>query len=250
MRIIKRFIQNQLLGFLSFILLWQMIHLLLQTHTIPSPWSTFVYALPILDKLLLHSLASIGRVLLGISISLILAVPIGIFLGVNKLFQRLFSPFLYFIYPIPKIAFLPIFMLLFGLGNFSKIVLIIWIIIFQIILSVRDGVDQIPPLYHKVMESFYASPIQKYKYLIMPAILPQIFSGLRISIGISLASLFFAENYATKYGIGYFILSAWSKMNYVEMFCGILVMGLIGIIFFQVIDRMQIRITPWAKNRH
>jgi NitT/TauT family transport system permease protein len=207
-----------------------------------------IYSVPILGKLSLHSLASMIRVLIGISISLFIGVPIGIYLGVNKLFRRLFSPFLYFIYPIPKVAFLPIFMLLFGLGNTSKVILIIWIIIFQIILSVRDGVEQIPEQYFKVMNSFKASTNQNYRYLVIPAILPQVFTGLRISIGISLASLFFAENYATTYGIGYFILSAWMKMNYVEMFSGIMVLGIIGVLLFKVLDQIETRCTPWVKR--
>ena len=73
-------------------------------------------------------------------------------------------------------------MILFGLGNVSKIMLIIWIIVFQMILSVRDGVMQIPISHFKVMNSFSASTKQQFRYLIIPAILPQVFSGLRISI--------------------------------------------------------------------
>ena len=165
-----------------------------------------------------------------LAISLLIGIPLGILLGVSKKVNRLLSPFLYYMYPIPKIAFLPVFMLLFGLGNTSKISLIIFIIVFQIILSVRDGVLQIPSTHFKVMNSFSASRKQQYRYLIIPAILPQVFSGLRISIGISLATLFFAENYATTYGIGYFIMSAWTKMNYPEMFSGIIALGFIGLL--------------------
>jgi ABC-type nitrate/sulfonate/bicarbonate transport system permease component len=239
---------SRIIGFLSLLLLWEVLHLILQTHTIPAPMETLVYSFLIFGKLMLHSFASILRVLTGISISLFIGVPIGILLGIHKLFHQLFTPFLYFIYPIPKVAFLPIFMLLFGLGNTSKIILIVWIIVFQIILSVRDGVEQIPELNFKVMNSFYATTWQKYQYLILPSIIPQVFSGLRISIGISLASLFFAENYATTYGIGYFILSAWTKMNYVEMFSGILVLGFIGIFLFKVLDSIEIGCTPWIKR--
>ncbi len=249
MNIIRKIVKSQLLvGFLSFVFFWEIIDLVIQTHTIPSPIETFVYLFTSIDELLLHSFGSIGRVVASLSISLILGIPLGIFLGVNKLFNRLFSPFLYFIYPIPKVAFLPVFMILFGLGNVSKIMLIIWIIIFQIILSVRDGVMQIPDSHFKVMNSFSASSKQQFRYLIIPAILPQVFSGLRISIGISLASLFFSENYATTYGVGYYIMSAWTKMNYPEMFCGILVLGFIGLIIFKVLDRLEAHFTPWIKR--
>jgi NitT/TauT family transport system permease protein len=236
-----------LTGFLSFLLLWELLYLLLNTHTIPAPLETIQYMVSVPNKLIIHCMASFLRVLTAISISLIIGVPAGVLIGVNKTCNRILSPLLYFIYPIPKVAFLPVFMLLFGLGNTSKIILIIWIIIFQIILSIRDGVEQISPLYFRLMDSFCVTARQRYQYLILPAILPQIFSGLRISIGISLASLFFAENYATVYGIGYYILSAWTKMNYVEMFGGILSLGFLGIIMFLILDRLEAICVPWTK---
>ncbi len=249
MKLIQRLYKSQVLGFLSFLLLWELLHLLLKTHTVPSPIETIAFMLTVPIKLLRHCSASILRVGAAIGISILLGVPLGVLLGVNKTMKKVFSPLLYFIYPIPKVAFLPVFMLLFGLGNRSKIILVIWIIIFQIILSVRDGVDQIPAVYFKVMDSFCISGQRRYRYLILPAILPQVFSGLRVSIGISLASLFFAENYATRYGIGYFILSAWTKMNYVEMFSGILALGLTGILLFRLLDRIEVLCVPWMMQR-
>jgi NitT/TauT family transport system permease protein len=96
-----------------------------------------------------------------------------------------------------------------------------------------------------VIKSFSARRSHHYRYVILPAILPRVFSSLRISIGISLATLFFAENYATTYGVGYFILSAWMKMNYVEMFSGIMALSLLGSLFFGVIDWLERKLTPW-----
>lgn len=243
-----RFTQSQLAGFFSFLILWELLHLLLKTHTIPSPMETAAYMATVSGELIRHCAASILRVTAAIGVSLILGIPAGILLGANQTCKRLFSPLLYFIYPIPKVAFLPVFMLLFGLGNTSKIILVVFIVVFQIMLSVRDGVEQISPLYFKVMESYCASPGQRYRYLLLPAILPQIFTGLRIGIGISLASLFFAENYATVYGIGYYILSAWTKMDYVEMFSGILALGLVGILLFKILDRLEAVCAPWLKR--
>lgn len=247
-RWIHSLLHSQWMGFACFLLLWQVLHLLLNTHTVPSPLETIACFFTIPLVLLQHAGASILRVAAAVGISLVVGIPSGILLGVNKTAKRLLSPLLYFIYPIPKIAFLPVFMLLFGLGNTSKILMIIFIIVFQIMLSVRDGVAQINPVYAQVMDSFCASPLQRYRYLIVPAMLPQLFSGLRISIGISLASLFFAENYATQFGIGYFILSAWTKMDYVEMFSGILALGLIGILLFHLLDRLEAACVPWQKR--
>lgn len=249
MNVFKKVVNSQIIiGFISFVLFWEIIHLVIPTHTIPSPIETFAYLFTVLGDIVLHSIGSLLRVLVSILISLVIGIPIGILLGVNKRFNAAFSPFLYYMYPIPKVAFLPVFMLLFGLGNVSKIILIIFIIVFQMILSVRDGVRQIPTTYFKVMNSFSASNRQQYRYLIMPAILPNVFSALRISIGISLATLFFAENYATTYGLGYFIMSAWSKMNYPEMFSGIVILGFIGLLFFKLLDVLEAHYTPWNRK--
>ena len=245
---LKRLLSSQLMGFVCFLFVWQVLHLLLNTHTVPSPLDTIACFFSIPFVLLKHAGASILRVVVAVALSLLLGIPAGILLAVNKTIKRLFSPLLYFLYPIPKIAFLPVFMLLFGLGNPSKIILIIFIIVFQIMLSVRDGVTQINPIYFQVMDSFCVSSRQRYRYLIVPAMLPNLFSGLRSSIGISLASLFFAENYATRFGIGYFILSAWTKMDYVEMFSGILMLGLIGILLFYLLDRLESACVPWQKQ--
>lgn len=252
---VKRIRQNKksnrragdfLWGLLSFLLLWEVLYLTVKTHTIPSPYLTFLYLPKVAEKLLYHLLASLARVGAAVFLSLLIGIPAGIALSVSKGLRKLLSPFVYFIYPIPKVAFLPVFMLLFGLGNLSKILLVIWIIVFQIILAIRDGADQIPKLYFKAMAGYQATPFKNLRYLIMPAILPYIFSSLRISLGISLASLFFAENYATKYGIGYFILSAWTKMNYKEMFCGILALGLLGILLFILLDSLEKILVPWS----
>lgn len=236
-------------GLLSFLLLWEILYLTLKNHTIPSPYLTFLYLPKVWGKLGYHLAGSLLRVGAAILISLCLGIPAGIALSISRRLRKLFSPFVYFIYPIPKVAFLPVFMLLFGLGNLSKILLVIWIVVFQIILSIRDGADQIPKLYYKAMAGYQATLSDTLRYLIMPAILPYIFSSLRISLGISLASLFFAENYATKYGIGYFILSAWTKMNYKEMFCGILALGLLGILLFILLDFLEKTFVPWSDKQ-
>ena len=242
----KRIIRNQLIiGFISVSLFWYIVFFLLQSHTIPSPFLTVIYMWNEKYMLLLHAGASLLRIIIALFISLLIGVPLGIILGKNKRINTLLSPFLYYIYPIPKVAFLPIFMILYGLGNQSKITLIIWIIVFQIILSVRDGVLQIPSSYYKVMQGFQAPIYQQLIYLIFPSVLPAIFTGIRISIGISLATLFFAENYATTYGIGYYIISAWTKMNYEEMFAGIVTLGCIGLLLFILLDKLELKVTPW-----
>ncbi|PXW87195.1 NitT/TauT family transport system permease protein [Streptohalobacillus salinus] len=234
-----------LTGFLMTMMVWYLGYVLMDTRSIPAPWQAIIYLVEASDVMVIHLGASFLRVAVALGIALMIGVPIGILTGVSSRFNRWFSPFLYYIYPIPKVAFLPVLMLLYGLGNQSKIILMVLIIVFQIILSVRDGVRQIAATQFTVMASFKASKLATLRFLIIPAILPQLFSGIRVSIGVSLATLFFAENYATTYGIGYFILSAWTKMNYVEMFSGILALSFLGILMFKTLDVTERKLTPW-----
>lgn len=163
------------------------------------------------------------------------------------LLLKIVDPILYFIYPIPKVAFLPVFMILFGLGNISKIMLVVFIVVFQIIIAIRDGISEIPQDYIRVIHGFSLKKKDLLRFCLLPAMIPRTISAIRISIGIALASLFFAENYATKYGVGYYILSAWTKMDYIEMFSGILTLGFLGILFFGLLDWEETRLVPWKE---
>ncbi len=115
----------------------------------------------------------------------------------------------YAFYPVPKIAFLPIIYADFWIRQYVKSYLDLPYLFFQITLSVRDSVHHIHPLYYLSIKSLGANKKDVYRHVILPAILPDVFTTLRISIGTAISVLFFAENYATKYGIGYFIMDQW-----------------------------------------
>jgi NitT/TauT family transport system permease protein len=137
-------------------------------------------------------------------------------------------------------------MILFGLGNSSKIILIITIILFQIILAARDGVKEIPVELYYSVRSLGLSQRQTYMDLVVPAVLPKILSALRVSIGVSIAVLFFGENFATTYGIGYFIMNCWVMVDYVQMFAGILALSIMGMLIFKLIDLLERKLCPWV----
>lgn len=233
------FFRSLFLGILSYLAVWILLYVLSNNHAIPSPIVTGIKMWDIKELLGLHLIASSLRIFIALLLAILVGIPIGILLSMFPKSDRLLSPLLYFLYPLPKVAFLPVFMLFWGLGNFSKILLLFSIIVLQVIILVRDGAKTIPENYQRIMTNFQASIWQQIRYLILPAIFPNILASLRVSIGIALASLFFAENYATDYGLGYLILSAWTKMDYPEMFAGIFCIALLGFILFRVIDSLE-----------
>ncbi|TLQ05992.1 ABC transporter permease [Marinilactibacillus psychrotolerans] len=235
----SNFFRSLFLGILSYLAVWILLYVLSNNHAIPSPIVTGIKMWNIKELLGLHIIASSLRIFIALLLAVSVGLPIGILLSMFPKSDRLLSPLLYFLYPLPKVAFLPVFMLFWGLGNFSKILLLFSIIVLQVIILVRDGAKTIPENYQRIMTNFQASIWQQIRYLILPAIFPNILASLRVSIGIALASLFFVENYATDYGLGYLILSAWTKMDYPEMFAGIFCIALLGFILFRVIDSLE-----------
>jgi NitT/TauT family transport system permease protein len=234
-------------GLLILLVLWQLLHWGIQSSVIPEPYlaiKRFISLLP--GTLLPHMLASLVRIVGAVVISIIAGVALGLFIGVNDKADTLISPIIYVLYPVPKIAFLPVFMILFGLGNTSKILIVTAIIIFQIIVTTRDGVREIPKGLFYSARSLGMNKWELYKHLIIPAVMPKIITSLRISIGTSIAVLFFSENYATRYGIGYFIMNCWTFVNYVDMFAGILALSFLGYILFKLVDYTEEKFCRWV----
>lgn len=244
-----RLLKNKTLyaGVMIFII-WYIVHLALRSAIVPNPYQTVVTFFKLLPGvLLLHLLTSLARIATAVFISLTLGVALRLLIGMNSKVDKLVTPIIYLLYPVPKIAFLPVFMVLFGLGNLSKIILITVIIIFQIIVTTRDSVKGLSKELFYSVRSLGLNKIQTYRHLIFPAILPKIITALRISVGTSIAVLFFGENFATRYGIGYFIMNSWITVDYVEMFSGILALSLMGLGLFKLIDYIESKLCVWVK---
>lgn len=226
---------------------WYFFYIIIESNIIPNPFETIIVFFQLLQgDLLLH----IGVSLLRISVSIILAVllggSLGLFVGLHEKYDLFIGPVIYLLYPLPKIAFLPVFMILFGLGNTSKIILITIIILFQILVTTRDSVKGLSKELFYSIASLGASKRQVYQHLVLPAVLPKLFTALRISVGTSISVLFFAENYATTYGIGYFIMDSWIRVDYVEMFAGIIAISLLGLAVFKGIDLIEAKLCKWV----
>jgi NitT/TauT family transport system permease protein len=157
-------------------------------------------------------------------------------MGKKEGINLFFNPILYMSYPIPKLALLPILMLLLGLGESSKILLLFLIIFPQVTLSIRDAVKNIDAGSSEIYRLMRATHIQKLRLITLPATLPALFSSIRISIGIAISVLFFSETYGTTWGMGYFIMDMWGRMDYVRMYAGIFILSFFGFLIFLLID--------------
>lgn len=225
---------------------WYLLASLFKTQILPYPHLVFSALLPDLRKGLgSHFLVSTYRILLSLLWALLLGVPLGLYLGRSRRIDEFLSPMIYLIYPIPKIVFLPLILLLFGLGDLSKIFIIFLIVFFPILVTTRDAAKGIDEEQILSVLSLGASPQQIFLHTVFPACLPKILTSLRISIGTSIAVLFFVESFATENGLGFFIMDAWSTLDYLSMYTGIMGMGVLGVILYEIVDRLERKYCGW-----
>ncbi|MBU3114201.1 ABC transporter permease [Clostridium lacusfryxellense] len=136
-------------------------------------------------------------------------------------------------------------MLIFGLGDFTKIVMIFLITFFPVVVNIKDEVKNIPQEVFYPMYSLGATNLQIIKEIILPGTIKSILTSIRIGIGTAISVLFFTENFGTEYGMGYFIMDSWMRINYIQMYSGILILSLIGLLFFILIDFLEGLLCPW-----
>jgi NitT/TauT family transport system permease protein len=246
MRLKEYKLVNYVFAFIIMFGLWQVFAMIINNPLFPPPHAIIINIFKTFhSEIGIHVFYSSNRIILGLLFTLVIGVPVGILMGYFKKIDTMFSPIIYFNYPVPKIALLPIVMLIFGLGDLTKIVMIFLITFFPVVVNIRDEVKNIPEEVFYPMYSLGATNFQIIKEIIFPGILKAILTSLRIGIGTAISVLFFTENFGTEYGMGYFIMDAWMRVNYIQMYSGILILSIIGLFLFIIIDILEGIFCPW-----
>ena len=232
------------------ILLWYAFSLLLGNNLLPGPLPTYIKLVEEIKLPLfwMHIEFSAYRIIVGLACAFITAVPLGLLLGSSRRLDRLFTPLIYLSYPVPKIVFLPIILLLFGLGDTGKIVLIALIIFFQLLITTRDSARQVGREVVYSFKSLGGNRWHFFRHVVWPVSLPGIFTSLRVGVGISVAVLFFVESIGTRYGLGFYIIDAWGRADYPAMFVGIIGLSGIGIALYESFDLLEKRACQWQRS--
>ncbi len=198
--------------------------------------------------LLTHLGVSAYRVITGIVLAAALGTPLGLAIGTSAALHRMSAPLIYLTYPIPKIVFLPLFLLFFGLGDASKVAMIAVILFFQVLIVMRDAAGAVRQEMVQSVRSLGASRLDLFRYVYFPASLPALFSSLRLSAGTAIAVLFFVESFGTQKGLGIYILTeTWARAEYARMYAGVLTMGLLGVAIYFVLDLVERRMCAWVR---
>lgn len=232
---------------LVILLLWQALALVLRIPIFPTPLAALTTLGQELTRQLgRHFLASLLRVVASITLAVLLATPAGLMLGQSERLDRLLSPFVYLLYPIPKVVLVPIVLLFLGVGNAPKILIVTMILFFQILVLVRDSAASIRPEILTSVRSLGAGRRALFRFVYLPASLPAVLTAVRQSIGTAVAVLYIAELFATRYGLGYYIyLQGSTLFNYPKMYAGVIAMSTLGLGLYFVVDAVEQRACRW-----
>lgn len=220
---------------------------ILDARFFPAPTRVVVtmWQLVASGQLIEHIGISLMRCLVGFVMGAVPGVVLGLSMGMFPLARAAIWPMIGALYPIPKIAILPLVMLIFGLGESSKWVIIAIAVFFPVLINSMAGVMGIEQIYHDVGKNFGASRLNHYLTIALPGALPLVITGLRLAWGISLLMIVAAEFVAAKSGLGYLIWQSWQTFAVEQMYVGIVTISLLGYLSFVLLDEVAKLLLPW-----
>lgn len=239
-----------LLSLAFLLLLWHAAAASLSVSFLPTPLAVlgrFVEELTS-GSLWTHMLVSARRVGLSVLAGAALAAPLAVLAAQLRPLDRFVTPLLYVIYPAPKVVFLPLIIVFLGLGDESKVFLIGLIIFFQVFVIVRDAAAQVRPETLESINALGANHWHRLRYVYLPVSLPAVMTALKVSAGTAIAVLFIAETIGTTAGLGFYIMNAWGRVAYTNLYAGILAMSLLGLALFLLFDALEKRLTRWQRG--
>ena len=231
------------ISFVAILIVWQFV-ITPNTKEVffPSPESVVGAGLNMLSdgELFRHIGMSLLRVAVGFAIGSVIAIPIGLLMGEVRIFRLTIEPYINFFRSIPPIAFISLAIIWLGIGEASKIFLIVYTTLFSVIINTYFGVTRIPQNRYRAAFCLGASRLQAFFFVTIPGAMPYILTGMRVAMGMSFMTIVAAEMLAADEGLGYLIYNARLFMQTEKIFLGIILLGLLGIVLDNVF-RLLIR---------
>jgi ABC-type nitrate/sulfonate/bicarbonate transport system permease component len=244
---IERFLS--LMSPILLLLLWQFGAVVgwIDTRFFPSPSAIFAeaWAMILSGELWTHFSISLQRIVIGYCIGAVPGVLIGLAMGLFGPIRAIIQPLVDATFPIPKIAVLPLFIMVFGLGEQSKYAIIATAVIYLVLINTAAGVRNIDKIYLDVGKNFGASNWMMFTDIALPGALPLVVAGLKLGMGIALLVIVSAEFVGARSGIGYLIWTSWQVFQVEKMYVGILVTALLGFGSAILLNYLERVLIPW-----
>jgi len=198
--------------------------------------------------LIVHLLATLWRQMLGYWLAVVLGISLGLAIGYYRFAYNLLEPLIEVFRPIPGPAYLPVLVLFVGIGNEMKVVLVLIASLFPILLNTYGGVRSIDPVQFDTARTLGLTTLQTLREVVLPAASPQILTGMRISLAISLILAILSEMIVSNDGLGYFTLLAERTFKVPDMYAGILTVSVLGLVINQLLVALERRFSTWRTS--
>jgi ABC-type nitrate/sulfonate/bicarbonate transport system permease component len=195
-----------------------------------------------------NTFVSLKRLFIGTVIGGVPALVLGIVMGLSRTIRAIFDPLIAATYPIPKSSILPLALLVFGLGEGSKIFMVAIGVFFPVVINATTGVLGINKIYLDVGRNFKADRWQTFWTIALPGALPVIMTGFKLGIGMGIVLIAIAEMIGAKSGLGFLIWSAWETFSVEQMYVGLFMIALIGFILSLAMDEIEKLVVPWKSQ--
>lgn len=197
-----------------------------------------------------HLAASLQRIVLALLAAMVTAIPLGIWIGLSRVARAIFDPLIELYRPVPPLAYLPLIVIWFGIGEFSKVLLIYLAIFAPIVIGTASGVRQVQPVRLRAAQTLGASRWQLIRFVVLPSALPEIVTSIRIGLGTGWSTLVAAELVAATQGLGFMVQSAAQFLVTDIVVMGIVVIALIACSLELSLRWATKKLIPWQGRDH
>jgi ABC-type nitrate/sulfonate/bicarbonate transport system permease component len=228
---------------------------LIDTRFFPAPSSIFEVLWQMLrpspqfptGELWFHLGISLERIVIGFLIGAVPGIVIGLAMGLFSPIRAVIQPLIDATFPIPKIAILPLFIMIFGIGEESKYAIIATAVIYLVLINTVAGVRNIDRIYLDVGKNFHASRLMMFTDVAFPGALPLIVAGVKLGMGVALLVIVSAEFVGAKSGLGYLIWTSWQVFQVEKMYVGLMIIAVVGFASAILLTWVERMLVPWRR---
>ncbi len=196
-------------------------------------------------KLVIHLAATMQRLFLGVLLGGLSGLVLGLGMGWSVRLRAIVDPIIAAVHPIPKLAIFPLIMILFGIGEASKVVAIAIACFFPMLINSMAGVRQLNPVFFEVSRNYGASAWKTFTRIVVPGSLPMVLTGVRLAINMAMVISIAVELLAAKEGLGVIIWFSWQTMRIEDLYASLIVIALLGIGLNLILQLSFRQLVPW-----
>ena len=248
----RRYASAGLISIVGGLLLWELVSRFLIDNALflaaPSQIAVAIYNLAVTGQLWHHIAVSGIEFVVGYVIASALGIPLGLAMASSHTVKQACQPWVSGLYATPTVALAPLFILWFGIGIWSKVLVIIFLVMFPVTINTEAGLRTTSDRLIEMLRSFGATPRQIFFKVSLPSALPFILAGLKIGIGRGLIGVVVAELFGSRAGLGRLISQSSDAFNMPELFAGVVVLAAAGIVMTAGFGWLETRLVPWTKD--